>query len=61
MLRDQQTHTAYFIFYVFFLLLQNTDLAVAASLNGGNVLASFVTMIEDWTRTLGLDISEVYP
>ncbi|XP_018100820.1 uncharacterized protein LOC734825 isoform X2 [Xenopus laevis] len=31
-------------------------LAVAASLNGGNVLASFITMLSDWIAELGLDI-----
>ncbi|OCT91148.1 hypothetical protein XELAEV_18014204mg [Xenopus laevis] len=31
-------------------------LAVAASLNGGNVLASFITMLSDWIAEFGLDI-----
>ncbi|KAM8976792.1 sedoheptulokinase [Pelodytes ibericus] len=37
-------------------------LAVAASLNGGNVFASFVTMLSQWVAELGLDISssEIY-
>lgn len=38
-------------------------LAVAASLNGGNVFASFVTMLAQWTAELGLETSEsnIYP
>ncbi|KAE8622007.1 hypothetical protein XENTR_v10005061 [Xenopus tropicalis] len=31
-------------------------LAVAASLNGGNVLASFITLLSDWIAELGLAI-----
>ncbi|XP_068126816.1 sedoheptulokinase [Hyperolius riggenbachi] len=33
-------------------------LAVAASLNGGNVLASFVEMLVQWTAELGVEISD---
>ncbi|NWQ64739.1 SHPK Sedoheptulokinase, partial [Neopipo cinnamomea] len=33
-------------------------LAVAASLNGGNVLATFVAMVAQWTQELGLQVQE---
>lgn len=33
-------------------------LAVAASLNGGNVLATFVGMLSSWLKELGVDISD---
>uniref|UniRef100_A0A8D0L3E0 Sedoheptulokinase n=1 Tax=Sphenodon punctatus TaxID=8508 RepID=A0A8D0L3E0_SPHPU len=33
-------------------------LAVAASLNGGNVLATFVDMLAQWTAELGLEVQE---
>ncbi|XP_064534019.1 sedoheptulokinase isoform X1 [Pseudopipra pipra] len=33
-------------------------LAVAASLNGGNVLATFVGMVAQWTEELGLQVQE---
>uniref|UniRef100_A0A8C5M040 Sedoheptulokinase n=1 Tax=Leptobrachium leishanense TaxID=445787 RepID=A0A8C5M040_9ANUR len=33
-------------------------LAVAASLNGGNVFASFIAMLSQWVAELGLDISD---
>ncbi|NWW71555.1 SHPK Sedoheptulokinase, partial [Climacteris rufus] len=33
-------------------------LAVAASLNGGNVLAAFVGMVAQWTQELGLEVQE---
>ncbi|XP_025910924.1 sedoheptulokinase isoform X3 [Apteryx rowi] len=33
-------------------------LAVAASLNGGNVLATFVDMVAQWTAELGLEVQE---
>ncbi|KFP01899.1 Sedoheptulokinase, partial [Calypte anna] len=33
-------------------------LAVAASLNGGNVLAAFVDMVAQWTEELGLHVQE---
>ncbi|XP_049658996.1 sedoheptulokinase isoform X1 [Accipiter gentilis] len=33
-------------------------LAVAASLNGGNVLATFVDMVARWTEELGLQVQE---
>ncbi|XP_015913667.1 sedoheptulokinase [Parasteatoda tepidariorum] len=33
-------------------------LAVAASLNGGNVLAAFVKMLQQWTHELGLGVPE---
>ncbi|KAM4760139.1 sedoheptulokinase isoform 1-T1 [Cyanocitta cristata] len=38
-------------------------LAVAASLNGGNVLATFVGMVAQWTQELGLQVQEsaIYP
>ncbi|XP_069617186.1 sedoheptulokinase [Ranitomeya imitator] len=37
---------------------QDRYLAVAASLNGGNVFASFVTMLAQWTAELGLETSD---
>ena len=33
-------------------------MAVAASLNGGNCLAAFVKMIQDWVVDLGLSINQ---
>ncbi|KAM4795442.1 sedoheptulokinase [Rhinophrynus dorsalis] len=42
----------------YFPYFKDRYLAVAASLNGGNVLASFVTMLAHWTAELGLDVSE---
>ncbi|XP_071431509.1 sedoheptulokinase isoform X3 [Pithys albifrons albifrons] len=33
-------------------------LAVAASLNGGNVLAAFVGMVAQWTQELGFEVQE---
>ncbi|XP_067136812.1 sedoheptulokinase-like [Centruroides vittatus] len=42
----------------YFPFFDNRYLAVAASLNGGNVLASFVKMLHQWTTLLGADISE---
>ncbi|XP_074153843.1 sedoheptulokinase isoform X2 [Sminthopsis crassicaudata] len=35
-----------------------TYLGVAASLNGGNVLATFVTMLAQWMADLGADVAE---
>ncbi|XP_078404367.1 sedoheptulokinase isoform X1 [Cetorhinus maximus] len=35
-----------------------TYLAVAAALNGGNVLASFVGMLKQWTQELGQEVPE---
>ncbi|KAM9035949.1 sedoheptulokinase [Sarcophilus harrisii] len=35
-----------------------TYLGVAASLNGGNVLATFVTMLARWMADLGVDVAE---
>ena len=33
-------------------------LAVAASLNGGNVLAAFVRMLQQWTMELGFSVPQ---
>lgn len=37
----------------YFPYMNNRYLAVAASLNGGNVFASFVRMLAQWTAELG--------
>ncbi|XP_056909490.1 sedoheptulokinase isoform X1 [Takifugu flavidus] len=42
----------------YFPYFEDTYLAVAASLNGGNVLATFVEMLAAWMRDLGADPSE---
>lgn len=39
----------------YFPYFQDSYLAVAASLNGGNVLATFVEMLTSWMRELGMD------
>ncbi|XP_053562071.1 sedoheptulokinase [Bombina bombina] len=39
----------------YFPYFRDRYLAVAASLNGGNVLASFVTMLSSWISELGID------
>ncbi|XP_053311817.1 sedoheptulokinase-like [Spea bombifrons] len=46
----------------YFPYFNNRYLAVAASLNGGNVVASFVAMLSQWISDLGLNIpdSEIY-
>ncbi|XP_074046632.1 sedoheptulokinase [Macrotis lagotis] len=49
---DPLAPVAYFPYF------NRTFLAVAASLNGGNVLATFVTMLAQWMRDLGLDVVE---
>jgi len=33
-------------------------LAVAASLNGGNTLAAFVRMLQQWTLELGFNVTQ---
>lgn len=33
-------------------------LAVAASLNGGNALAAFVRMVQQWTLELGFNVTQ---
>ncbi|XP_067866874.1 sedoheptulokinase isoform X2 [Heterodontus francisci] len=38
--------------------LDGIHLAVAASLNGGNVLSSFIGMLQQWTQELGLEVPE---
>ncbi|NWU97823.1 SHPK Sedoheptulokinase, partial [Upupa epops] len=49
---DPSSAIAYFPYF-------NGDyLAVAASLNGGNVMATFVDMVAQWTEELGLEIQE---
>uniref|UniRef100_H3CSZ0 Sedoheptulokinase n=1 Tax=Tetraodon nigroviridis TaxID=99883 RepID=H3CSZ0_TETNG len=42
----------------YFPYFEDAYLAVAASLNGGNVLATFVEMLAAWTKELGADVSE---
>ncbi|XP_044139673.1 sedoheptulokinase isoform X2 [Bufo gargarizans] len=42
----------------YFPYFKDRYLAVAASLNGGNVFASFVTTLAQWTAELGLEISD---
>ncbi|XP_062341298.1 sedoheptulokinase [Osmerus eperlanus] len=42
----------------YFPYFKNSYLAVAASLNGGNVLASFVGMLSSWMKELGVDMSD---
>ena len=44
--------------YEYFPYFDNTYVAVAASLNGGNCLAAFVKMIQDWVVDLGLSINQ---
>lgn len=44
----------------YFPYFESTYLAVAASLNGGNVLASFVEMLTSWMRELGLYSSSIF-
>lgn len=44
---DSLSPIAYFPYF------QNTYLAVAASLNGGNVLATFVAMLTSWMKEFG--------
>lgn len=38
----------------YFPYFEDTYLAVAASLNGGNVLATFVEMLTEWMKELGV-------
>ncbi|XP_076867763.1 sedoheptulokinase [Brachyhypopomus gauderio] len=38
----------------------NSYLAVAAALNGGNIMATFVGMLTDWMKELGLEVSEAH-
>lgn len=38
----------------YFPYFEDTYLAVAASLNGGNVLATFVEMLTEWMKELGM-------
>jgi len=42
----------------YFPYFENHFLAVAASLNGGNVLDSFVRSVFSWVSALGLTITE---
>uniref|UniRef100_UPI00398EF05C sedoheptulokinase n=1 Tax=Pristiophorus japonicus TaxID=55135 RepID=UPI00398EF05C len=42
----------------FYPYLDGIYLAVAASLNGGNVLSSFVGMLKQWVQELGLEVPE---
>ncbi|KAM5179774.1 sedoheptulokinase isoform 2-T2 [Mantella aurantiaca] len=42
----------------YFPYMNNRYLAVAASLNGGNVFAAFVGMLVQWTAELGLETSD---
>ncbi|XP_066552500.1 sedoheptulokinase isoform X2 [Amia ocellicauda] len=54
---DPQSPISYFPY------LDGSYLAVAASLNGGSVMAAFVAMLKDWMRELGMDLddSSIYP
>ncbi|XP_040856645.1 sedoheptulokinase [Ochotona curzoniae] len=49
---DPAAPVAYFPYF------DSTYLGVAASLNGGNVLAMFVHMLQQWTADLGLEVQE---
>ncbi|KAM8818290.1 sedoheptulokinase [Rhynchonycteris naso] len=49
---DPAAPVAYFPYF------NRTYLAVAASLNGGNVLATFVHMLVQWVADLGLEVEE---
>ncbi|KAJ1071326.1 hypothetical protein K5549_001618 [Capra hircus] len=49
---DPAAPVAYFPYF------DRTYLAVAASLNGGNVLATFVRMLVQWMADLGLEVEE---
>ncbi|XP_048222948.1 sedoheptulokinase isoform X3 [Perognathus longimembris pacificus] len=49
---DPTAPVAYFPYF------ENTYLGVAASLNGGNVLATFVHMLVQWMADLGLEVEE---
>ncbi|KAJ1185935.1 hypothetical protein NDU88_002721 [Pleurodeles waltl] len=49
---DPQAAVAYFPYF------NNRYLAVAASLNGGNVLAEFVRMLSQWTAELGFEVPD---
>ncbi|XP_046695178.1 sedoheptulokinase isoform X2 [Silurus meridionalis] len=53
---DALSPIAYFPYF------HNTYLAVAATLNGGNVLATFVGMLTSWMKEFGMEVgdSEVY-
>lgn len=42
----------------YFPYFKNKYLAVAASLNGGNSLATFVKMVQQWTMTLGFSVPQ---
>ena len=44
--------------YEYFPYFGNTYVVVAASLNGGNCLAAFVKMIQEWVVDLGLSINQ---
>ncbi|XP_041947104.1 sedoheptulokinase isoform X2 [Alosa sapidissima] len=54
---DALSPIAYFPYF------SGSYLAVAASLNGGNVMATFVGMLTSWIKDLGVEISEtsIYP
>lgn len=51
-LRESSSAIEYFPYF------EGRYLAVAASLNGGNVLAVFVRMLQQWTHELGLGVPE---
>ncbi|XP_061596946.1 sedoheptulokinase [Cololabis saira] len=52
---DCPEHTSSISYFPYF---QSSYLAVAASLNGGNVLATFVDMLTSWMRELGTEVSD---
>ncbi|XP_056314190.1 sedoheptulokinase [Danio aesculapii] len=49
---DPLSPIAYFPYF------DGSYLAVAASLNGGNVMATFVRMLDSWMKEFGLEVSE---
>ncbi|XP_060718611.1 sedoheptulokinase [Tachysurus vachellii] len=49
---DELSSIAYFPYF------HNTYLAVAAALNGGNVLATFVGMLTSWMKEFGVEVSD---
>jgi sedoheptulokinase len=51
-LPDTQSSIEYFPYF------DNRYLAVAASLNGGNVMASFVRMLQSWMQDLGFGVPQ---
>lgn len=42
----------------YFPYFKNQYIAIAASLNGGNTLATFVKMLQQWTMDLGFSVTQ---